>query len=114
MINIPIKIRRNELTPLRIFIQHLVKKKSESITVIDYFNIRFLAKKMFDKEYILDKSPVVKFKVNINVYKSLVWLFDNNEVFGHFEYERVIYMDVVAQMDQQIKNLTFDKGLFVN
>jgi hypothetical protein len=114
MITFKITLRPAEIMPLANIINHLMKITEHSVTAIDYidfYNIQHFVKMLFDKKYKLQtitSKKKVTMQVNGNVFHSLLHLFNLNGMqLNQPEniYSKVIYQDILFQMDKQACNI---------
>lgn len=116
MIHFKVTLLRPEVMPLMNFIIDLLKiteHSVESIDYMDYYNIRHFCKMLFDKNYSITRRKV-HLKININIYDSLLQLYNLNEQElrkPENVYQQVIYRNMIWEMDKQRENLMEYKTL---
>lgn len=119
MINLKIKIRTTEILPFAQFVSRLVDNTShqaECIDTVDFYNIKYFCKRLFDKHYNISHSQfmsrLVSVNININVYDSLLRLFNlNDKYLNNIEnnFFLVLYRDIIMQLNRQVVNLPGSK-----
>lgn len=118
MVNIRISLRIGEIKEMSNTIHSCILSSYEKLNYIDFYNLKSLMKKLFDKVYRwsngsrTQKATIVNF--NINEYDSLERLFDLSITYlsgKEFVYSMAIFQEIFKQAIRQIENLQRMKKL---
>ncbi len=109
-------LRVSEILPFMNFINRLFEQSMHDIEVVDYYNLRKFCKQLFDRHYKLFNTAKkqITIPVDINLLDSLVRLAKLNVVEmqkTHHNYCKVLYQDVLLQLNRQQVNLSMQNLL---
>jgi hypothetical protein len=122
MINLTITLKTSEINSFKNFVDRLFLKSWQKIDAIDYYNLRYFQKKLFDKIYTLSSGGhqtqrKISIPVNINIYDTLLRLYEYNKQEidkPENSFYNILFNDIILQLSKKVVNLNRPKTPFLD
>lgn len=113
MLQIRVKIKRGDLIPLAESIEFTIGEFLDSIHYLDFYNLRYLVHQLRQKSISVNiydpfkpqPTKPLSIAVNVNVANTYTKIMSLNSLAWENVYSAELHRDMLAQIDQQIKNL---------